>query len=145
MSVTNIISAFETRMEAVTGYKKLSYVYDLSKNNWNMVRDAYGVRPLDATETESVTKRLTYTHSFEVVLTKGYVDSKVSDEALRVAAAELQDLIHSMFVDFERTRLGIPGTVLNVVNLSINSPEVYDAEKVVALTATVNVLYRYEV
>lgn len=145
MSVSNIVEAIETRVAAVTNFTALPYVYNIQKNNWQMVKDAYGVRPNSASEADSVSKRLTYIQSFDVVLTKGYVQSSVNDEALRDAVKELEDLMHSVFVDLEQTRVGIPSVVLNVTNFSIEEPEVFDEEKVIALTGQVSILYRFSV
>lgn len=145
MEVTAIIAALEGRLAAVTSFTKLPYVYNVSKNNWKMIQDGYAARPGSTDETATVTNRLTYIQSFEVVLTKGYMQSSVGDLALQSAVTELSDLMHSVFVDAEQTRLNIPSTVLNVLNLSIDEPEVYEDEKVVALTGRINILYRLEV
>lgn len=141
--VRDIIQALETRIASVAPtYSKLPYVYDINKNTWKKSKLGFAVRPAGATETDSVTKTLTYLHEFEVVLTNGYVQSSTGDSSLQDAVTQLSDLIHSMFVDFENTRLGIPNTVLNVTGLAIDRPEVIDEEKVVALTASVTILYR---
>lgn len=143
--VTDIVNAIVARVEAVTSFSKLPYAFDIEKNSWQSSMDGFAVRPSNTEETTSVTKRLTYIQSFEVVLTKGYTQSAIDDSSLQSAVNEISDLIHSVFVDLEQTRAGIPATVLNVLNLTIEEPSIYETQKVVALTGTVNILYRLNV
>jgi hypothetical protein len=143
--VNDIVTAIENRLGVVTTHTKLPYVYDVSKNNWNLSQDGYGVRPAQTTETDSVSKRLTYIQSFEVVLTKGYIHSSVEDSSLQSAIIQISDLMHSVFVDLEQTRLGIPEIVLNLTDFIIEEPVILGEEKVVSLTGTVSILYRLTV
>jgi len=143
--VTEITEALETRTELVTSFSKLPYVYDVSKNDWKRSQDGYGVRSLVAQESPGATKRLTYVQSFEVVLSKGYIQSSVDDLSLQSAVKEASDLLHSVFIDLEQTRVGIPNTVLNITNFSLQEPIIYEDQKVVVLTAEIDVLYRLTV
>lgn len=143
--VNDIINALEVRVAAVTGYDKLPYVYDIEKNAWNKSLEGFAVRPAATEETTTVTKRLTYIQTFEVVLTNGYVQASIDDSSLQEAVKTISDLLHGVFVDVEQTRAGIPATVLNVLNLTIEQPEIIEDQKVVALTGRINILYRLNV
>lgn len=143
--INDIINALEVRVAAVTGYEKLPYVYDIEKNAWKNSIAGFAVRPAATEETTTVTKRLTYIQSFEVVLTGGYIQTAIEDSSLQEVVKTISDLMHSVFVDVEQTRAGIPATVLNVLNLTIEQPEIIEDQKFVALTGVINILYRLNV
>lgn len=143
-SVTDISNGINTRLLAVLGssYKQLPFVNDISKNSLSISNMMYGNRPLPAFEAETVTKRLTFLHTFEIIVTTGYSDSNIDDAPQVAAALGLYEQMLEIHEDMENTRCGVPATVLNVLNASMSEPEYLENEKVVVLRATIDVLYR---
>lgn len=140
--ISDIITALQTRVAAVTTYSQLPYVIDVDKNSFKLSQQGYAVRPALASETLSVTKNLTYLQTFEVVLTKGYIQSSVDDSSLQSAIKTNSDLMHSVFVDLEKTRGGLPATILNILDFIIVEPEIIEESKVVVITGQFSILYR---
>ena len=116
----------------------------MNKNNFKQSRSKYGVRPLTTFEINGVVKATTHQHSFEVVLTDGYVNNGISDANIQSVVLQAFENMNSIYKRVEQVRAGAPTQVLNVTNLVISEPEILDVDKVVVLRATIDVLYRIE-
>lgn len=143
--MNDIRQSMETEALVVLGnsYQKLAYVENVQKNNFRTGNDRYGVRALDALQNPGVTKQVTLTQTFELILTKGYVDSAISDNNQVSKAYELRAKVLEIYKHFINTKAGIPGTVLNINGLNVSSPEYLEDDKLVIQRATMDVTFRY--
>lgn len=144
-SVRDIRDGIEAAMQAYLGadYKKLTYVNDVNKNNFNANSDRYGARPLFGAEVPGVTKNVHITQSFEVVLSKAYKASSLNDTEQSEKALDNLNNMLSIYKELVNTKCGIPSVVLNVTNLQMSEPEYLTESKVAVQRATVDVTYRY--
>lgn len=140
-----IRGSMETEALVVLGssYQKLAYLENIQKNSFRTGNDRYGVRALDALQNPGVTKQVTLTQTFELILTKGYVESAVSDNNQVSKSYELRALMLEIYKHFINTKAGLPGIVLNVNNLNVASPEYLEDDKLVIQRATMEVIFRY--
>lgn len=144
-TMRDIRDAMETEIQAELGatYKKLAYVQDVVKNNFRTQNNRYGVRALAATESDGVTKSVRLTQSFEVVLTKGYFQSNVDDSEQIERALDNRENLLDIYKRLVNNKAGLPGTVLNITNLTVDEPEYLEDEKVVVQRATMDITYRF--
>lgn len=142
--VSTLVTAIETQIAAELGasYSELGYVLDVSKNSYRQNDNRYGVLPLESVQVSGVTRFATYEQNFQIVLTKGYGQSKISDSDQRDKAIELYQLAHQVNKRLVTTKAGSPSNVMNVSNLRIDQPEYLTEEKVAVLRATVTLTYR---
>jgi hypothetical protein len=145
---TQLRDSIAVKLSSAAGaeYTTLKYLNPdlLSKNSFTSGHDKrHGVRPSFTTNTEDsgVSGMQTYRQTFEVVLTKGYSQSGVSDTAKYDAFLELHEIALQFNAEMIRTRAGSPSIVLNVQNLNIDEPQFLD-DKVAVLTGTVEIIYR---
>ena len=140
----DITNAMETEIQAELGvlYKKLAYVEDVSKNSLRTSSDRYGVRALESSQIPGVTKFTTYTQSYEVVLSKGYVQSNIDDTEQVDASYDLRALLLDIYTRLVQTHAGLPLVVLNIFNMVADQPEYLVDEKVVVIRATMDITYR---
>lgn len=132
--------------EAGPDYTTLKYVdsANLSKNTFTMGHDRrYGVRPGETLRNDvAVANRaLTYTQTFQFVLTKGYAQTGMTDEAKYEAWLDLEDIALRFNNRVINTKAGLPDTVLNAINFSFDEPEFLD-DKVAVLTGNIDIIYR---
>jgi hypothetical protein len=130
--------------EAGVEYNELKYLDNIGKNSFTQGKDErYGVRPLqtDPNDTASVNKALTYTQTFEIVLTKGYCIDGVSDTDKYEAFLDLHEIALRFNNKVKTTRLGL-ARVLNSIEISIAEPVFLDQDKVAVLTGNINIIYR---
>ena len=125
-------------------YNELKYLEEasLSKNSFTQGKDKrYGVRPGSTPESAEagVNRDLTYTQSFEFVLTKGYKQSAHSDSAKYEAFLDLHEIALQFY---NKVYKAPPSRALNVVDLIIEEPLFVADDKVAVLTGNVNIIYR---
>lgn len=145
--IQNIVNAMNTEIAGVLGseFKSLAYVADVSRNSFRQSSNRYGVLHGPASQLPGVTRNLTFNQTFTVVLTKGYRESTISDEAARTASIDLYGKMHEIHKQLVASKAGLPGTVLNVeATIEVQEPEYIVEEKVTALRADIQVLYRYD-
>lgn len=126
-------------------YNELKYLDDLVQNSFKGGHDQrYGVRPGETPRNDfaEVNRGMTYTQSFEFVLTKGCYLSGVSDSGKYEAFLDLHEIALAFNNKVMSTKAGLPGTVLNTLNFSLNAPLFLDDDKVAVLTGNVDVIYR---
>lgn len=131
--------------EAGAEYDELKYLDDLSANSFQGGHDKrYGVRPgaTPRNDLAEVNRAMTYTQTFEFVLTKGCYLSGVSDTEKYEAFLDLHQIALSFNSKIMRTKAGLPGTVLHTLNFTLNAPEFLNDDKVAVLTGNVDVIYR---
>jgi hypothetical protein len=130
--------------EAGTEYKELKYLLDLEQNSFTGGQDKrFGVRPGAAPRNDdaSVNKSLTYTQTFQFVLTKGHKVTGVSDTEKYEAYLDLHEIALRFNSKVLRTKAGLPSRVLNAINFEIQEPEFLD-DKVVVLIGNIDIIYR---
>jgi len=139
-----IRDGIETRVAAVAGggYSKLAYVEQIEKNSFNTSNDRYGVRALGALQNPGVTRHTTFTQSFEVVLTKGYIQSSIDDTEQVEKSYDLRAIILDIYTDLVNTKAGVPAVVMNIFNLEFAEPEYLEEDKVVITRSTMDITFR---
>lgn len=145
MIVNDILTGIKSTTASVlgSGYSELPYGLDVAKNNFNNNHNRYSVVPGASTETASVTKFVTMSQNFEIVLSKAYIDDGISDSDKQQAAIDAQDLVFDIYKSLVNTKAGVPSRVINITDLNINLPEFIDDQKVVIVRASFNVLNRF--
>ena len=125
-------------------YHELKYLDDLSQNSFTGGHDKrYGVRPgvTPRNDEAEVNKALTYTQTFEFVLTKGYCESGVSDSEKYEAFLDLHEIALRFNNKVLTTKAGLPSRVLNSINFELAEPVFLD-DKVAVLTGNIDIIYR---
>ena len=142
--VTDLRNAMvsEVAAEVGAGWSELAYVNDPQKNNFRQSKQGYGVRALSAIQLPGVTKHVTFEQTFEVVLTKRYIQQAVGDGRARDEALSLQDEMLCIHKRLVNNKAGLPAQVMNVDALTMEDIEFLDDDKVAVLVAQVVIQYR---
>jgi len=142
--VRQILESMESEigLELGADFKKIAFVNEIEKNNFKQSTDRYGVRPGFKQEVEGVTKFMTFLHTFEIVLVKRYHQESISDSRSVDKFLDSDENIMAIYKRLINDRVGLPGIVLNVSNLTTNEPEYLVEDNAVVLRATVDILYR---
>lgn len=140
--ITNSIKS-EVATELGAAYKELAYVEDVAKNSLRTSNDRYGVRALVASQLPGVTKNITLNQEFEVILTKGYIESSIDDTSQVSKSLDLRAEFLSIYKRLVNGKAGLPGTVLNITDLILAEPEYLEDDKVVIQRASMSIQYRY--
>lgn len=125
-------------------YNELKYLDDLSKNSFTGGHDQrYGVVPgaTPRNDVAEVNKALTYTQTFQFVLTKGYCQDGVSDTDKFEAFLDLHEIALRFNNKVLTTKGGLPGVVLNSINFFVEEPEFLE-DKVAVLRGNIDIIYR---
>lgn len=140
--------AMKVCLSSVAGseYNELKYLSpgSLDKNAFNGGHDKrYGIRPSFSSRNleAETTKHLTYTQSFEFVLTKGFCTDGVSDTDQYEAYLDLHELALGFTRKVIQTKAGVPSVTMNSINFSIEGP-VFLEDKVAVLTGNIDIIYR---
>lgn len=145
--VSDIVDAMNVEISGVLGssFKELQFIVDVERNNFRQNNNRYGVLHGAASQLEGVTRNLTFSQVFTVVLTTGYQESALSDEYARDESMRLYGEMLEIHQVLVREKAGAPAVVINVANtIDIEDPEYLDDEKVTVLRANVEILYRYD-
>lgn len=144
-SIRDIKTSMEGVIQTTLGstYKKLAYVEDVEKNNFRTNSERYGVRALSGFEVPGVTKNPTFTQSFEVVLTKAYLDSSLDDAEQVEKGLDNYENMLDIYKELVNSKAGVPATVLNITNLTWGDPEYLVDSKVAVQRATMDITYRF--
>lgn len=137
----SMLSEIATELGAT--YATLPYLEDVQKNNFRSNNRRYGVRALAGVEVPGVTKNVHITQSFEVVLTRGYLESKLNDTEQVDKSYDSRENMLDIYKRLVNTRAGIPDTVLNIQNLVVSEPEFLVEEKVAIQRATMDITFRF--
>lgn len=143
--VRDIKNSIEASIQTTLGvtYKKLAYVEDVEKNSFRTNNERFGVRALFSGEVESVTKNPTFLHSFEIVISKAYLESNLDDEEQVEKALDNFENMLCIYKELVNSRAGVPSIVLNVTNLQMAEPEYLVDSKVAVQRATIDITYRF--
>lgn len=139
-------NSLEICLSSVAGpeYNKLKYLDDLSKNSFGQGHGKrYGVRPGATPENNpvEVVKSLTYTQSFQFVLTKEICTDGVSDSGQYEAFLDLHEIALKFNNKIINTKAGLPSRVMNALNFVLDEP-LFLEDKVAVLTGNVDIIYR---
>jgi len=142
--IRTITDGILAEMATVLGanYKTLAYLEDIQKNAFTMNNDRYGVRALVAVQTPGVTKYTTLTQSYEIVISKGYIQSKINDSEQVTKSYDIRAQILDIYKQLVNTKAGAPAQVMNVFSLIISEPEYLEVDKVVIVRATMDITHR---
>jgi hypothetical protein len=135
--------SLEIETELGSTYKPLAYIENVEKNSFRTSNNRYGVRALLSNQVPGVTKNVTFIQRYQVVLTKGYVESNLDDDKQVQASFDLRELVLDIYKRVVNNRAGLPGTVLNIFNLTIEEPAYLQDDKVVIIRAEFDVTYRF--
>jgi hypothetical protein len=101
-----------------------------------------GVRALGALQNPGVNRYTTFTQSFEVVLTKGYIQSTIDDTEQVEKSYDLRAIMLDIYTDLVNTKAGVPASVMNIFNLEFTEPEYLEEDKVVVTRYTMDITFR---
>jgi len=132
----------EIALELGASYKELAYLEDIEKNSFLTSNDRYGCRALVANQTPGVTKYTTLVQSFEIVISKGYIQSSVGDSEQVIKSYDIRANILSIYNRLVRNQAGSPVVVMNVNGLVVSEPEYLEDDKVVVVRATMDITHR---
>jgi len=143
--ITDIVDAILAEVQAELGatYKELPYLENVEQNNFRGNNDRFGVRPLGALQLPGVTKFVTLSQTFEIVLSKGYIESSLDDDNKVVKSLDNRALMLDIYKRLVNNRAGLPLVVLNLTDLALAEPEFIDESNVVIQRATMTILYRF--
>lgn len=142
-TVSSIMTAIKSIASGYLGadWRELRSVMNLSANDLRSASKGYGVRPLPATSTESVTNSYALDHGFELVLMNS--NPKVDDESQAMTVVgDLYDKQDEILKLIMRTKANLPGTVLIVTNPALSEPEFVNGREFVALKQQFTIRYR---
>ena len=139
-------NSLQTCLQTTAGaeYNQLKYLATLDKNSFSGGHDQrFGIRPSVASRNleAETTKHLTYTQSFEFVLTKGFCNDGVSDTGQYDAYLDLHEIALNFTRKVIQTKAGLPSRTMNTINFVIDAPEFLE-DKVAVLTGNIDIIYR---
>lgn len=140
----DILEHLKTCLAAEAGaeYNELKYLDNLESNSFTQGKSQrYGVRPGLTFEVglDGVTGSLTYTQTFEFVLTKGYKQSALSDQAKYESFLDMHEVVLRFY---NKVFNAPPSRACNVINLTIQEPTFLADDKVAVLIGNVDIIYR---
>lgn len=123
------------------GWQELPRVLDLDGLDARRGAKGYGVRPLSASNTPTVTNAYALDHGFQLILTDTNPRKDDDSQALTVIGV-LFDQMDEIYKEFVRAKMNLGGTVLLVGEPSLSEPEFISGKEIVALRQNFNVKYR---
>ena len=143
----DIRNALLTCLSSTAGpeYNELKYLANLELNSFTGGHDKrYGVRPgaTPRNDEAEVNKSLTYTQTFEIVLTKGCTLTGVSDSERYEAFLDLHEIALTFQKKVINTKAGLPSRVINAINFNIEEPTFLNDDKVAVLIGNIDIIYR---
>lgn len=127
---------------AFPGAQELPYIFDVEKNDLRRSEDSFGIRPLSASNAETITRNYTLDHGFELILTRS-VPRGNQDDSQKIAALEvLYDRGDEFFKALVNTKINLPSVVLNVFDPEFSEPEFDEGGKIAILRMQYVVKYR---
>lgn len=141
----DITTALKSEISAELGsdYRELDYLEDVAKNSFRSGNDRYGVRALGGIQEPGVTKMVTITQQYEIVLTKGYTESNIDDDPQVSKSYDNRENLLDIYKRLVNNRGGLPGTIINITDLTISEPEFLVDDKIAIQRATLSITYRY--
>lgn len=142
--VTSIITEMKSQIATVLGatWQELQFVQELNRNNTRTAKNAYGVRPLDASSAEGAALRtITLDHFFEIILTDALIRRK-ADTDVEASTGTLYDKADEIFKVLVNSKVNLPSIVLSVSEPSLSAPEIIEDANLIAVRMRVKVKYR---
>lgn len=140
----DVNNAIKTCIQTVMGteYKEMAYNFDITPNTFKNLKTQYAVQAGEVEEISGVTKYLTFSQTFRVVLASDGSDSGLTDAGSVAASFELRQKMFELYVHLINTKAGLPSRVMNVTSLNMDTPEYLDDEKVTVLRGSFNIIFR---
>lgn len=142
-AITTIKESIEGKIESILTFKKLKHIDDVAKNSFKGGRDRYGVTSGTVTQSSDIgtIRSVTYTITYDVKLTTGFVNKQTENNA-EVVIAELQDKMLTVYNDLVNTRAGQPAVVININNFINGAIEILEDDGVVTITSSIDIVFR---
>ena len=145
--MSDIVKTMRDSLETLIGttlptWSLLDNKYNLEKNNYANQEKRFGVIVGSGDQAVSVTKHYTVNRSFNIILCNQYESMHNEDGILNIALDEIEDAMDEIIKASMRNKLGVPNTVLNVINGSIDEYDLDTIENVAILQFEMIVTYR---
>lgn len=112
----DIIEAIEAKVATLLGsdWSELDYTYDLEKNKKFKDKETkWGVGVSEGTPLSGTNKSVTLEEEYFVVLAKNFTN-RSNDESEKEAIKTIYDSLDVLYLDFARSKLGLPAIVFVV-------------------------------
>lgn len=141
--VAGLVSSLEGLLSTTlgSGYSKLNFVYDLTKNKWNASALRYGVIPGRIVEGDDIIGASTFDQSFTIIVTNQWSINQVDDSDKQTKIINLFDKCHDIVDQITDTKID-PSKVVIVLETEISEPDLYEQDRVVAIRITISIKYR---
>lgn len=123
-------------------YKEMAYSNDIGLNSFKNCDTQFTVQAKEVLQRDTVTKHLTFTQTFGVVLSKGYGGGDLTDSESVAVSFELRQKMYELYVHLVNTKAGLTSIVINITDLNMDTPEYLFDEKVTVLRGNFNIVYR---
>jgi len=144
-AVKQINNALLSRIQLVLpDHKELDFSYFPQTNNFYNNFKRYGTTIGSANSTPTITKALSFTQIFSVILTDAYKGTDHDESDLKIKIFDLHDRLSNVLKDLYWTNLGLPNLVYQVAPLSIDAPFIVEAQQLIILTSSLNIQYRLD-
>ena len=145
--VEEIVNAMKTELDSkLTGYSRISYEYDILKNNERENDKGYGFIPGPAAFVEGRAMGFTtMDHTFTLIMVDTF-QAKDDDSAMRTALFRQYELSQNVMRDLQKSKLTLPtpaNRILLISGLSYSEPEVIEDSQLVVLRADLNIQYNF--
>jgi len=142
-TVTSILSQIKSIASETLGvaWQEMPNVYKLSEADSRRGPKSYGVKPLAASNSPTVTNAYALDHQFELILMDRFTRKNDSSQADAVIG-DLYDKQDEIFKSMVRLKLNMAGTVLIISEPELSEPEFINGQEFVALRQQFNVRYR---
>jgi hypothetical protein len=140
---SQIITAIEGRIDALTSYEKLRYYFDRQKNDNRSSLTGYAVLPGSISPSDNrLIKTIMVDQEFQIVLMDQYRNDAKSDTSIQAKIKDLFDKQNTILTDLASSKIGLSGLVLVTDLIGIDQPEVNEENKTVELIMNIVVKYR---
>ncbi len=142
--ISELITGLENVVQGVLGseYKKLDYVFEISKNSLQGNPQRFGVITKGGISDSGVTRALTMNQDFEIMLVDSYINRDQCDEKQRELVNKMHEKIFEIFDSIFLTKAGKPEYVMNLNRLNISEIDFLTDDNAAILRATINIIYR---
>ena len=141
--VEDINIALEGVIAGVLGadYNPLLFKWSVEKNDFRNNSKMYGSMPLGGSQETGVIKSYTIAQTYEFVLTHNYIN-RDGDEDKQAKTFMLFEKSHAILKEVIRSKVGLPGSVLNIEGIDFLDPEFFEPDNIVVQRTRLFILYR---
>jgi len=144
-AVKKISDGLISRMKVVLpDHKELDFSYFPQANNFYNNFQRFGVTVGFSSSTPTITKALSFTHVFNVILTDAFKVTDHDESDLKLKVFDLHDRLSNVLKDLYWTNIGLPDLVFQVAPLSIDAPLIVEESQLVILSSSLSVQYRLD-